>query len=332
MKSPTMADIAKEVGVSKMTVSKVFNDKPYVSNGTREKVLAVAEKLNYKHNLIASSMRSKKTMTLGLIISDSAFSFFPDIIKGIEDCANSNGYALILCITGGDYQTEREKIDLLLSKRVDGLILAASTLIHKEDVKFMAATGVPFLYAIRTPLYEKVDYVVNDNLRGSYTMVDYLIRTGSQKIHFLNMQSVSTSANKRLEGYKMALDKHGIPFDEKIIYSINHTIEAGYTQMKKLLSSGNGIETVFCGCDIIAIGVMQAVLDMGFKIPQDIRIASYDDIELAQYLQVPLTTVNQPKHEIGFNSVELLLKRINKPSKKTEAIILTPELCIRKST
>ena len=332
MKLPTMEDIAKEVGVSKMTVSKAFNNKPSVSKKTREKILTVAEKLNYKHNMIAGSMRSKKTKTIGLIISDSSFSFFPDVIKGIEDCALQNGYALLLCNTGGDHNMEKKKIDLLLSKRVDGLILAASTFINKYDVDYLSTIGTPFIYTIRIPINEKVDYVANDNYHGAYMMVDYLVRTGSKKIHFFNMQSVSTSANKRLEGYKKALEKHGICYDENIVYGINHTIEAGYAHMKELLSYGEELKAVFCGCDIIAIGVMQAALDMGFKIPDDIRVASYDGIELAQYLQVPLTTVNQPKYDIGKKSVELLIKRINEPSKEPEAIIIKSELCIRKST
>jgi len=332
MKKPTMEDIAKELGISKMTVSKVFNDKPAVSKETREKVLEVAKRLNYTRNTIAGSMRSQTTKTIGLIISDSSYSFFPNVIKGIEDCAVSNGYALLLCNTNGDHTTEKEKIDLLLSKRVDGLILAASTFINKEDISYLSSIGTPFVYAIRIPLDERVDYVANNNYWGAFMMIDYLVRTGSKRIHFINMMSVSTSANKRLEGYKKALKKHGIPYDERIVCKVDHTIEAAYTHMKKLLLYEEDVSAVFCGCDIMAVGAMQAALDMGYKIPSDVRIASYDDIELAQYLQVPLTTVNQPKYDIGQRSVELLIKKINDPSKEPEAIILEPELSIRKST
>ena len=332
MKRPTMEDIAREVGVSKMTVSKVFNGKPSVGKETRENVLAAAEKLNYKHNMIASSMRSNQTKTIGLIISDSSFSFFPGVIKGIEDCAVRNGYALLLCNTGGDHDTEKAKIDLLISKRVDGLILAASTFITEKDVEYLRALGVMFVYAIRIPVCEDVDYVANDNYRGAYMMVDYLVRTGSKRIHFFNMKSVSTSANKRLEGYVDALQKHGAAYDESLVSRIGHSVEAGYAHMKKLLSAGDDISSVFCGCDVIAIGVMQAALEMGYKIPGDIRVASYDDIEFARYLQAPLTTVCQPKYEMGAESVELLLRRIKTPDKAPEAIILAPELRIRKST
>jgi len=332
MKMPTMEDIAKEVGVSKMTVSKVFNNKQSVGRETREKVLAVAERLNYKHNMIAGSMRSRKTKTLGLIISDSSFSFFPNVIKGIEDCAMRHGYALLLCNTEGNHKTEKEKIDLLLSKRVDGLILTASTFISKEDIEYLLSTDIPFVHAVRVPMDKRTDHVANDNFRGAFMMIDYLARTGSERIHFFNMMSKSTSAISRLDGYKNALEKHGIAYNESLVHRIDHTIEAGYSLMKALLSYGEDIRTVFCACDIIAVGVIQAALDMGFKIPEDIRVAAYDDIELAQYLQVPLTTVRQPKYEIGQMSVELLIKRINHPSMKPESIILPPELCIRKST
>ena len=332
MRLATMEDVANAAGVSKMTVSKVLNGKPNIGQKTRERVLAAANELNYRHNAIASSMRSKKTKTIGLIISDSSFSFFPSVIKGIEDGAARNGYALLLCNTNGNYQTEKNMIDLLMSKRVDGMILAASTFLHKEDFDYLNSLGVAFVYAIRIPAYEQVDYVANDNCRGSYMMIDYMVRTGSRSIHFFNMKSVSTSAGKRLEGYTKALEKHGIAYDERMVHMIDHTVEAGYAHMKKLLSYGHEIKAVFCGCDVIAIGVMQAALDMGFHIPEDIRIASYDDIEFARYLQVPLTTVSQPKYDIGQKSVELLLKRIKDPQKAPEAVILAPELCVRKST
>ena len=332
MKMTTMDDVAREVGVSKMTVSKVLNGKPNVGQDTRDRVLAAASRLDYRYNNVAGSMRSNQTKTIGLIISDSSFSFFPSVIKGIEDSAVRGGYALLLCNTNGDYRTEKEKIDLLIRKRVDGIILAASTFIHKDDVDYLKSLGTAFVYAIRAPMAGQVDCVANDNYLGSYMMIDYLIRTGSRNIHFINIGTVSTSANKRLDGYKKALEKHGVKYDERIIYKIDHTVEAGYAHMKKLLSHENEIKAVFCGCDIIAIGVMQAVMDMGYKIPGDIRVASYDDIELAQYLLVPLTTVSQPKYEIGQKSAELLIKRIEDPGRPPEAIILEPELHIRKST
>ena len=326
-----MDDIARDVGVTKMTVSKVLSGKPKIGKATREKVLEAAARLNYQYNSIAGNLRLNRTKTIGLIISDSSFSFFPSVIKGIEDCAVQCGYALLLCNTGGSHQTEKEKIDLLVSKRVDGIILAASTFTGLEDAAYLSALGVPFVYAIRIPLAPRVDYVANDNYRGAYMMVDYLVGTGSREIYFLNMASTSTSASQRLDGYIKALEKHGIRYDENRMVRIEHTVEAGYAHMKALLSRGKNIGAVFCGCDVIAIGVMQAALDLGYRIPQDIRVASYDDIEFAQYLQVPLTTVNQPKYDIGKKSVELLLKRIENPQKEPEAVILEPALSIRKS-
>lgn len=332
MKLTTMSDIAKEVGVSVMTVSKVLNNKPNVGPVTRQKVLDAAKKLGYKPNMIAKSMRLNQTKTIGLIISDSSFSFFPSVIKGIEDCAMRNGYSILLCNTNGDYQAEKEKIELLLNKRVDGLILAASTFVSVEDTEYLKSLGIPFVYAIRIPVDESVDYVANDNYSGASMMIDYLVRTGSRKIYFFNMHSASTSALKRLNGYRKTLEKHGIAYDDEIVYKLDHTIESGYAHAKKLLSYGKDVQTIFCGCDVIAIGVMEAILEMGFKIPDDIRVASYDDIELAQYLQVSLTTVSQPKYEIGVKSVELLIERIHNPQKEPQSIILEPELTIRKST
>lgn len=332
MKRTTMDDIAREVGVTKMTVSNVLNNKPRISKKTREKVLEAANRLNYTYNCVAGSLRLSRTKTIGLIISDSSFSFFPSVIKGIEDHAVRNGYTLLLCNTNGNYQKEKEKIELLISKRVDGIILAASTFTSEEDVAYLSELGIAFVYAIRIPITTNVDYVANDNFHGAYSMTDYLVKTGSNEIYFFNITSISTSAHQRLEGYRKALERHGVRYDENKVFRIDHTIEAGYLQMNNLLSQKVNIRAVFCGCDVIAIGVMQAALDSGYKIPDEIRIASYDDIEFAQYLQVPLTTVNQPKYDIGKKSVELLLRRIEKPNKNPEAIILSPTLSIRKST
>ena len=327
-----MRDIAKELGVSAMTVSKVLNGKPGVGAETRQRVLDTAKRLEYKPNMIAKSMRLNQSKIIGLVISDSSFSFFPSVIKGIEDCAMRNGYSILLCNTDGDYKEEKEKIELLLNQRVAGLILAASTFISNRDTEYLKSLGIPFVYAIRIPKDESVDHVANDNFKGSFLMIDYLIRTGSQKIHFFNMRSASTSALKRLAGYKKALEKHGIAFDEEIVHKVDHSVAAGYAQAKKMLSSGDEMQTVFCGCDVMAIGVIEAVLELGLKIPDDIRVASYDDIEFARYLQVPLTTVAQPKYEIGERSVELLLRRMEDSHREPQSIILEPELTIRKST
>jgi len=332
MKLTTMSDIAKAVGVSVMTVSKVLNNKPNVRETTRQKVLNAAHKLGYKPNLIARSMRLNQTKTIGLVISDSSFSFFPSVIKGIEDCAVRNGYSILLCNTNGDHQTEKEKIDLLMNKRVDGIILAASTFISPEDTGYLASLGVPFIYAIRIPMDPSADCVANDNYNGASMMIDYLIRTGSRNIHFINMKSVSTSSLDRLEGYRKTLEKNNIAYDEEIIYAIDHTVDAGYSLTKRLLSYGKDMKAIFCGCDVIAIGVMEAILEMGYKIPDDIRVASYDDIDFAQYLQVPLTTVRQPKYSIGIKSMETLINRINNPGMEPQIVMLESELVIRKST
>ena len=332
MKRTRMADIAKALDVSVMTVSNALNDKPDVSASMQKRVLEMAKELNYQPNLVARSMRLNNTKTIGLIISDSSFSFFPNVIKGIENAAAQRDYSILLCNTNGEYHTERNQVKLLASKRVDGLILAASVLESEKDFEYLSSFGIPFVHAIRAPRERETDYVVNDNILGAKIMVEYLLRTGSRDIVFLNLLKSWSSGRQRLEGFMAAHANLDIAPRQDRIFFINHSIDEGYRMTKTLLEDGAAIGTIFCGCDIIAIGAMEAALEMGYRIPEDIRIAGYDDIDLAEYLRVPLTTTRQPKFEIGAQSIKMLVEKISGDKEATAPVILRPELIIRQST
>lgn len=332
MKKTTLKDIAREIGVSTTTVSKVLNNSGSISKKMSSKILDKAREMNYSPNLVAKSMRIKTTNTIGVVISDSSHSFFPLVIQGIEEAASKKNYNILLCNTHSNKEIEKNVINVLLSKRVDGIILVSSMLVEKKDLEFVELIAVPIVYLIRRPDFEGFDIVTNDNFKGSRMMVDYLLKTGSKEIYYINLPGNSPSGLDRLDGYKFALMNNDVKYNSELIFSVNPTIEDGYNKTVEILKLNNEINTIYCGCDIIAIGVIEAILEKGLRIPEDIRVASYDDIEYAQYLKVPLTTIKQPKYEIGSAGFKLLLNKISSNDNQTNHIVLEPKLIIRKST
>jgi len=332
LKIATLKDIANEAGISVTAVSKVLNHKGGTSRKTEQRVLDIAKRLGYRTNFIAKSLKENSTKTLGFVISDSSHSFFGSIIKGAQEEAANRGYSIILANTNRSRETEKKAINILIQKRIDGLLLASSMLTKEEDIDFLESLRIPYVFLSRRSEKADAPFVGNDNVLGAFCIVDYLIKTGSKKIHFLNMAKGSTSSMERLQGYIKALESNGLNYDPQLVYNMDPKIEEGYTVMRNLLEEGLEINTVFCGCDILSIGVMEAILEKGLDIPKDVRVCGYDDIEYAAYLRRPLTTMRQPKEIIGIKGVDLLLSQIKKTSDQPRTIILRSELVVRQST
>lgn len=326
----TIKDIARELGISATAVSKALNNKGGISKSTVERVKDMAKALGYKPNIIAKSLKLNNTKTIGVIFSDTSYTNFPKIIKGIEDEASKEGYSIILCSTDADKEKEKKAISLLVNKRIDGIILAASMLTTVEDYHFLCGLNVPFVFLVRRSEAAEADYVANDNIQGAYQMVSYLLKS-SRKIHFINLNGTTPSAVDRLIGYKKALEENGIAFDPSLIYNVKPQTEEGYITVRQLIEKGEDLKSIFCGCDVIGIGAMEALIEKGFKIPEDVQVAGYDDIDFAAYLRVPLTTIRQPRYSIGCKGAEVLINKINNSIKGTQHIILKPEMVIRQS-
>ena len=331
-KAVTLKNIADELGLSITAVSKALRGEGGIGDDTVKRVCETAKRMNYLPNSVAKSLRAGETKTLGLIVSDSSFSFFTPVIEGVEKCAAEYGYNIILCNAYSNVEKEKESVRILANKRVDGLILAASMLNSEEHRPFLDSFGIPYVFVIRKIETDQSDYVINDNINGSFQMVDYLIKTGSKNIFFINIYEKITSYSDRKIGYMRALCENGIPFDETRMYGAKPTVEDGYAAMKRILASNRQIDAVFCGCDVLAIGAIEVILESGLRIPQDIRVAGYDDIEYAAYLRVPLTTVRQPKYKIGKMGTEILIDRIQGKFDGVQNIMLRPDLVLRHST
>ena len=328
----TLKTLASQLGLSQMAVSIAIHGKPGVSEETRKRVLALAAELNYRPDGIAQSLRSSETKTLGLVIADSTLSLFAPIIDGVEKTAAEYGYQIIFVNAHSSVLEEQKAVRTLVGKRIDGMLLAASMLTGRKHRKFLTEANVPFLYLVRRCEYSEGDYIVSDNIDSCREMVSYLLGKDCDcGVHFLNLPKSVTTAVDRLAGYRLAYDEWRLMYDETLIHNIPPTIIAGYEKILELLDRGEKIRAVFCGCDMIAVGVVQGLLERGFSIPKDVRVAAHDDIEMAQYLHVPLTTIRAPLYDIAALGTLELIKKIQSGSEQRVRQELPSKLVFRES-
>jgi len=330
MSHVTLKDIGKEVGVSATTVSRALNNKPDISYQVKQKIKEVAERLGYSPNALARSLKAKKTSSIGVLIADIADPFFAPIVKGIENTARQMGYSIILCDTGEEYEQEKLALQMMLEKRVDGLLITPSQTEY-GDILELKRKKVPFVLLGRHFDLVESDYVITDEIKGAFSATDYLIKKGHKKILFMNGPNYISSAKERLVGYKRALQEHAVLFDKSLVKEGALKMEDGYRIMKQILCSETKFTAVFAYCDFVVLGIMQALEEAKLKIPEDIAIVGYDDVVFAGFLQVPLTTVHIPKYELGKEAMKLLKKKIDEEILEPQAVILETKLVIRKS-
>lgn len=331
-KRTTLHDVAAAAGVSAMSVSKALNNKGGLSPKTTRHILKVARQLHYQPNMVAKSLRVDETKTLGVVLSDSSEMVVSKVLRGIADRAEEQGYNIIISNTYSDRLKERHAVQTLISQRIDGLLIIASTLTSEEDSQWLKAWGLPTILLMRESMHTALDSVMNDNYDGGYQLAHHLIRQGCRQLGFLPLTSISQSGRNRLAGARLAMEENGVSYDEsRVLYTLP-TIQSGYENAKKLLDEKPLCDAVVCGCDLIAIGAVEALQETGIQVPGQIRICGYDDIELAGYLRVPLTTMRQPLYEIGQKGVELFLERIKNPGMPMQRVVLRSTLIVRESS
>lgn len=329
----TIKDIAKMAGVSTATVSKVVNNKDQnISLATRQRVLNMIKDYNYVPNRIASSMITKKTDSIGLVIPDIANPFFPEIARGVEDIANKHGYNVMLCNTDNNVNKEERYIAMLQEKMVDGIILTSSS--RRDGVPLdLSKINIPVITVDRHIEGLKTrGKIVVDNFSGAYEAVKYMLNKGYRRILHLAGPSQSRPSKERYEGYKKAISDFGKDIDEQLYINGFFTSEWGYTGVKKAFDKKIEFDGLFCGNDLIALGAMKALREAGLKIPFDVGIVGFDNIYMTTMIEPQLTTVHQPNYQMGFKATQMLINLIeNKIVKKNEEVLKT-KLIIREST
>lgn len=327
----TIDEIAELAQVSKTTVSRVINNKPDVSEETRKKVLDVVSKYDFQPNAYAKAISLNKSNTIGLIIpyeADFIFSnpFYVEVMRGVSSEVNKRGYYLLIC-----YPHDHNYVDIFKQKRVDGFILLSPGKLHKNIIDSLNEVNAPFVSTSKLSDEDGLIYVDVNNYYGAQLAIEHLISLGHTKIGFIGKPTL-TSASDRLEGYKAVLEKNGLPYDENLIkISDDSSIEGAYKKMCELLRSHVKPTAVFLASDLMAIGAIKAIDEMGLKTPEDISIVGFDDIPLAKYMDPELTTVRQPSFEKGVQAARLLIQYLEK-KKKPRSKILNVELIVRKST
>lgn len=306
----TIKEIAEMANVSSATVSKILNGKDrYISEATRQRVLEIVEREGYIPNAIAKSLKMKSTKTLGIIIPDVMNLFFSELARGIEDAAERMGYSVILCNSDNKLSKEEQYIQVLQEKMVDGIILTASE--HSVS-KSLERRRTPIVLLDRDILIdEEVGRIVLDNIDGAYKAAQFLIDKGCKNIGFISSADINKSSGQRLTGYKMALADNGLEVDSEKIFLQNYTIDTGYEGSKKLLENYE-LDGICCGNDLIALGVIKALKEKAIDVPKDIKVIGFDDIQISQYLDPPLTTIRQPIYEMGEEAVKMLVDIIEK--------------------
>ncbi|WLD92802.1 LacI family DNA-binding transcriptional regulator [Alkalihalobacillus sp. AL-G] len=323
----TIKDVAKLAGVAVSTASYALNDSQKVSSDTKKKVMDAAKELNYQKNGLASDLKRTKTNTIALILSDLSGPYYSELIQGVQSVAMTNGYDLIACSSMGGSQSTAVKF--LREKRVDGVIVLAHN-IEDETIQESARQGFPIVVLDRELKGDFVLQVDVDNWRGGYLATENLIKNGHRKIAYISGPYNSHDNELRFQGYKGALAKYGIPFQSRWKISGDYTRDGGYRATNMLIAQNKLPEAVFYANDEMAIGGIQAFTEKGMKLPDDISIVGFDDIQLAEFVSPSLTTIRQPKYEAGALAVHLIFQLLS--GEKVEPYYkLTTQLIERKS-
>lgn len=328
----TIKDIAREANVSVTTVSRVLNNKPDVSSKTKKKIKKIIQNHDYKPSSLARGLVLQKSHTIGLIIPDISNPFFPGVAKGIEDFARKLDYSVIYCNTGNDTNKEKEAIQLLKSRKVDGMIVSLSVnQENKEELNKLKKQNFPIIQIDRE--IPGIDYpsVVVDNKESARNVVKYFQKNGHTKIGHISGNLKIKSAKDRLSGFKEEMKKLDLFYKNEWIKEGDYSRESGYKRMKEILKTKKIPSALFIANDLMALGAYEAIFEKKLKIPEDISIIGHDDIEVASLINPKLTTVFQPKYEIGKYAGKLLISKINKPDLNFERKVLSTELITRDS-
>jgi LacI family transcriptional regulator len=331
-KFATIKDVAKMANVSIYTVSRVVNNQGGVSETAETKVKEAIAALEYRPNIIARALKGRATKSLGLIIPSIENPVFPPLVKVIENTANKYGFTTILCISDGILEKEKQHLELLIEKQVDGIIFNAMGGYHK-GFEIVNRTHTPIIVIGRKIEGFETSNVSVNNFHGGYLACEYLIKTGMKNIAILLGQLEASSAMEdRFEGYKAALKNYHIEYNENLVVKGRWSFEEGILATEELLSRNVAFDSVFASNDTIAIGCMEKLISAGYAIPDKISVIGYDDVPIASIIRPHLSTVRHPKLQFGAEAVKTILRLIHTAEDKKQEFLFEPELVIRDST
>lgn len=302
-----------------------------MSDVLRERVLKAMHELHYQPNALARSLRSKRSHTIGMLLPDSSNPYFAEIARSIEDTSFSKGYSVVLCNTDDNLDREQFYTNLLTEKQVDGIILVAAGESSKH-IQDLQDRHFPLVVVDRDSPGVTVDSVQIDNEHGSWLATTHLIGLGHRRIACIASPSAITPSGERVAGYRRALRENGIDYDEDLVIKGDFKPDSGYHATGQMLHMAKPPTAIFACNDLMAIGAISAATNGGRRVPQDLSIVGFDDIQLAKFTNPSLTTIAQPKQEMGQLATKLLIERIRNPKIHPHSVILESHLVVRNST
>lgn len=335
-KTSSIRDVAGLSGVSIATVSNVLNNRCAVSDALRQRVLQAAAELNYTANPIARSMRSHRTMNIGIIVLDFNCIFFAPLLKGVQNVMSKNGYSVITYDSNYDSELEHRYVRTMRNNLVDGIILAGNhnaadrayyTALFRDD-----GSDVPVVCLESDMTDIGIDSILIDNFLAAQTATSHLIETGSRRILHIRAPQVADNSVKRLAGYRSALEMAGIEPDPSLEFFGDFTAISGYNVIQHAIGLGLQFDGVFAANDQMAVGAIRALQNAKLRIPEDVRVVGFDNTFIASIVDPALTTIEVPNYQMGVRAAQQLLARIQNPEKQPVAIHLDYELIIRRST
>lgn len=328
-----MKDIAQDLNVSVVTVSKVLRNQGDISAETRERVLRRARELNYQPNWVARSLVTRRTYLIGLVVPDLMHSFFAEVARAVTRKVRASGYSVVISNSDEDPELEVQEVEGLIGRRVDGLIVASSQPDGKLKLfRRMTEEKIPFVLIDRMIRGVKASFAGTDDPQIGRMATEHLIEQGCTRIAHLR-GSDNTPGEGRFEGYKAALAAHGLPFRESLVISGRHSDSSGYEAMKELLRQNAKPDGVVGYNDPVAAGAMKAILEAGLRIPEDVAVIGAGNVHYSDLLRVSLTTVDQNSSALGDHAADLLLEHIeSKQPVKPRRILMQPQVIVRDSS
>ena len=327
----TIYDVAKKANVSAMTVSRVINNTGRISEKTRQKVKRVMEELNYVPNSMARSLVLQETKILSLLITDITNPFYTTLARGAEDAAKQFGYRLLLCNSDENLDKEKDYVDMILSTRVDGVLFAPAGDSSREHLEKLAQHNVPFVMIDREVPGITSDMIVGNSKDGARQLVEHLIGLGHRRIALINGPHDISTARDRQAGYIEALRLNGIEEDPELIAEAGYKTFDAVPLLERWLRMTDRPTAVFAANNFLALGIIRSLRKMGLRVPDDMSVVCFDDLEHVSVLEPFLTVASQPAYSFGNMGVRLLIERIRNKGADPRKIVFPAKLIIRQS-
>ena len=328
---PTVLDVAKRAGVAPITVSRVINNSGYISQTTRERVEAAVKELGYVPNTLARGLRSKRTNTLALVVTDITNPYFTSMARGVEDVAGDSNYTVIYCNTDESETKEEKYANILAQKQVDGVLLVPAGG-NDRTIRFLGSNGIAVVVLDRRVSGVETDFVRSDSVNGAYRLAKLLIGLGHERIAIITGSKNVSTAVDRVTGYKQALIEAGL-IENELVYYGEFNQQSGYELTKQAMMQSPKPTALFGANNFIMLGIIKALRELQLNVPDDISVVGFDDFPKAMLVKPFFTAIVQPAYEMGRVATELLLDRISgDSSKECQELILPTELFEGEST